>query len=68
MDVGFDDLLTYLMSVYSRVVSTDIINPVIKKMNEVLTDFATKLSSTVNIDRLKDVLELKETGEEGDGE
>jgi len=60
-DVGFDDLLTYLMSAYSRVVSVDIIDPVIKRMNEVLGEFAVKLSTTVNVNRLKDVLELKET-------
>jgi len=66
-DVGFDDLLTYLMSAYSRVVSVDIIEPVIKKMNEVLGDFAVKLSTTVNIERLKNVLELKETEEKEDG-
>jgi len=67
-DVGFDDLLTYLMSAYSRVVSMDIINPVIKKMNEVLDEFAMKLSTTINVERLIDVLELKETGEKGDEE
>jgi len=66
-DVGFDDLLTYLMSAYSRVVSVDIIDPVIKKMNEVLGDFAVKLSTAVNVERLKDVLELKETKEKEDG-
>jgi len=66
-DVGFDDLLTYLMSAYSRVVSVDIIEPVIKKMNEVLGDFAVKLSTTVNIERLKNVLELKETEEKENG-
>lgn len=66
-DVGFEDLLTYLMSAYSRVVSMDIIDPVIKRMNEVLGEFATKLSTTVNVDRLKDVLELKETEEADDG-
>jgi hypothetical protein len=58
-DVGFDDVLTYLMSAYSRVVSVDIIDPVIRKMNEVLAEFAVKLSTTIDIERLKDVLELK---------
>lgn len=67
-DIGFDDLLTYLMSAYSRVVSVDIIDPVIKRMNEVLEEFALKLSTTVNVDRLKDVLELKETEENENGE
>jgi len=66
-DVGFDDLLTYLMSAYSRVVSVDIIDPVIKKMNEVLGDFAVEMSIAVNVERLKDVLELKETEEKEDG-
>jgi len=65
-DVGFDDLLTYLMSAYSRVISVDIIDPVIKRINEVLGEFATKLSTTVNVDRLKDALELKETEENTD--
>lgn len=65
-DVGFDDLLTYLMSAYSRIVSMDIIDPVIKRMNEVLGEFASKLSTTINIDRLKDVLELKETKKKDD--
>jgi len=66
-DVGFDDLLTYLMSAYSRVVSVDIIDPVIKKMNEVLGDFAVKLSTAVNVERLKNILELKETEEKEGG-
>jgi len=66
-DVGFHDLLTYLMSAYSRVVSVDIIDPVIKKMNEVLGDFAVKLSTAVNVERLKNVLELKETEEKKGG-
>jgi len=67
-DIGFDDLLTYLMSAYSRVVSVDIIDPVIKKMNEVLGDFAVKLSTTINIERLKSVLELEDKGGGNDGE
>jgi len=67
-DVGFDDLLTYLMSAYSRVVSVDIIDPVIKRMNEVLEDFAVKLSTTINIERLKSVLELEDKGGGDNGE
>ncbi|MEM2953752.1 MAG: hypothetical protein QXU21_05705 [Candidatus Bathyarchaeia archaeon] len=60
VDVSFDELLTYLMSVYGRVVKEDIIGPVIKKMNEVLDEFAKKVSTSVNVGRLKEVLELKE--------
>ena len=67
-DVGFDELLTYLMSAYGRVVSVDIIDPVITRMNQVLGEFASKLSDTVDVDRLKDVMELKEAEESKDGE
>jgi len=67
-DVGFDDLLAYLMSAYSRVVSEDVVEPVIKKMNEVLREFAVNLSTTINLDRLKEVLELKESEGEEDEE
>jgi len=64
LDVGFDDLLTYLMSAYSRVVKEDIMGPVIKRMNEVLDEFAAKVSTTINVERLKEVLELEEKEEE----
>jgi hypothetical protein len=60
LDASFNDLLTYLMSVYSRVVKEDIMGPVIKRMNEVLDDFAKKVSTTINVERLKEVLELEE--------
>jgi hypothetical protein len=66
--VGFDDLLTYVMSAYTRVVSTDIIDPVITRMNQVLGDFASKVSDAVNVDRLMDVLELQEAGGSNDEE
>lgn len=64
MDVSFDELLTYLMSAYSRVVREDIIGPVIKRMGEVLDEFAIKVSTTINVERLREVLELK--GAEGE--
>lgn len=63
-DIGFEEFLTYLMSVYSKVVREDIIGPVIDKMNEVLSEFATKVSTAVNIERLRDVLEIEELEEE----
>jgi hypothetical protein len=63
-DVGFDELLTYLMSAYTRVVREDIIGPVINKMNEVLGEFAAKVSTAVNVERLKAVLELEEVEKE----
>jgi hypothetical protein len=64
VNVGFDELLTYLMSAYSRVVREDIIGPVIKRMNEVLDEFAVKVSTAINVERLREVLELKGEGEE----
>lgn len=63
-DVGFDEFLTYLMSAYTRVVREDIIGPVINRMNEVLEEFATKVSTAVNVERLREVLELEEVEEE----
>lgn len=64
MNIGFDELLTYLMSAYSRVVKEDIIGPVIERMNTVLDEFAKKVSTMVNVERLKEVLELKEVESE----
>lgn len=64
VNVGFDELLTYLMSAYSRVVREDIIGPVIKRMNEVLDEFAVKVSTAINVERLREVLELKGEEEE----
>jgi hypothetical protein len=65
-DVGFDELLTYLMSVYGRVVREDIITPVIKRMNEVLGEFAGNLSPIVDLERLMEVMEIEETEEKND--
>lgn len=66
-DVGFDDLLTYLMSIYSEVVRKDIVSPVVDKLRETLDQFASNLASSVNLERLSEVLELREKeGEGGD--
>jgi len=66
-DVGFDEVLTYLMGTYSRVIKEDVIGPVIKRMNEVLDEFASKVSGTVDKKRLMEVMELEEVEEESDG-
>jgi hypothetical protein len=65
-DVGFDELVTYLMSAYGRVVSEDIIQPVIAKINQVLDSFSSGLASSVDPERLKEVLELSDD-ESGEG-
>jgi hypothetical protein len=67
-NVSFDELLTYLMGTYSRVVREDIIGPVIKRMNEVLDEFAVKVSTAINVERLREVLELRWTEGESDEE
>jgi len=65
-NINFDELLAHIMSAYSKVVTEDIINPVIRRMNEVLNDFATNVSGIINVERLKEVLELREKEEESD--
>lgn len=65
-DVGFNDLLAYVMSAYGRVVKEDILGPVIERIHEVLNEFAFRVSSTVNVERLKDVLELKDSESVGE--
>jgi len=64
-NVNFDDLITYLMAAYNRVVREDIVEPVVRKMDEVLSEFASKTASLVDLERLKEALELREKeGEE----
>jgi len=65
-DIGFNELLTYLMSAYSKVIKEDVIGPVIRRMNEVLDEFARKVSTAINVERLREVLELKELESESD--
>ncbi len=59
IEVSFDELLTYLMSAYSRVIKEDIVEPVINRMNDVLNDFAAEISTSINVERLRQVLELE---------
>jgi hypothetical protein len=65
-NVSFDELLAHIMSAYSKVVTEDIINLVVKRIDDVLNDFATDVSGIINVERLKEVLELREKGEESD--
>lgn len=67
-DVGFQDMVTYLMSAYDRVVREDIIQPVISRMDQVLADFAESLAGEVDVARLKDVLEITEKGDNEDAD
>jgi hypothetical protein len=63
-NIGFYELLAYLMNAYSKVIKEDIIEPVIKRINEVLNEFAKEVYAIVDIGRLKQVLELREKEEE----
>lgn len=65
-NVDFNDLLAYVMSAYSKVVKEDVLGPVVRRINDVLNEFARRVSYYVNVGRLKDVLELrdKEAAEE----
>jgi len=65
-NVGFDDLLAYLMTAYNKVVEEDVIGPVIAKMKEVLDEFAKNTAPMVNVERLKETLELREREDETD--
>jgi len=59
-DVEFQDLVTYLMSVYEYTVREDVVTPVVNRIRFVIEDFARSvLVSGVDIVRLKDALELR---------
>ncbi len=62
--VEFDELLTYLMTAYTEVVSQDLVQPVVNKIDEVLKDFAKSVGTEVNLERLKNVMELRHKQEE----
>ncbi|MEM3390460.1 MAG: hypothetical protein QXO75_04595 [Nitrososphaerota archaeon] len=65
-DVDFKELLTYLMSAYDRIVSEDILKPIIDRMNEVLDNFSSGIVSMVDTNRLREILELSDDkSEEG---
>jgi hypothetical protein len=65
-NISFDELVVQIMSAYSKIVTEDIIDPVIRRINDVLYDFATSISSIINVERLRKVLELREEREESD--
>jgi hypothetical protein len=66
-NIGFDELLTYIMNAYSKVIQEDAIEPVIERINQVLGDFAKEVSLIIgDVERLKQVLELREKEVEPD--
>ena len=58
-NITFDELLSHIMDAYSRVIREEILQPVIQKIDDALTDFSDKITEGVSLDRLRDVLELR---------
>jgi len=62
-NVDFQDLVTYLMAVYEQAVSEDVLGPVVEKLDARVHGFAKKISSgNINIQRLKEALDLRGRG------
>jgi hypothetical protein len=66
-NVGFQDLVAYLMITYDALIRESLLDKVIEKMEEKIFSFGSKVMvDSPNIDRLKEVLELgKESRDEG---
>jgi len=59
-DVDFQDLVTYLMTVYAQAVREDVLGPVVKRLDDSVHAFARNISSgNVNIERIKEALDLR---------
>lgn len=59
--IDFQEFVTYLMSVYEYTVEEDIVTPVVEKLKYVVDGFSRAvLSYGLDINRLKEVLELRE--------
>ena len=60
-DVDFQDLVTYLMSVYEQAVREDVLGPVVEKLDARIHGFARSISTgNINVQRLKEALDFKE--------
>lgn len=65
LNIDFQEFVTYMMSVYEYTVEEDIITPVVEKLRHIVDGFSRAvLSYGVDINRLKEVLELREKGKE----
>lgn len=65
VNIDFQEFVTYFMSVYEYTVKEDIVTPVVERLRCVLNDFSRAvLSYGLDVDKLKEVLELKGESEE----
>lgn len=64
-NVRFDELLTYTMLAYDKLVREDVLGPVISRIESVLNNIAREVGERINVNRLKKVLELREEHERG---
>lgn len=59
-NIDFQEFVTYLMSVYEYTVEEDIVTPVVERLKYVVDGFSRRvLSYGLDVNRLKEVLELK---------
>lgn len=60
-NIDFHDLTTYLMSVYQEIVEEDRLNKIVERLNNEVIAFANNIErDNINIDRLKEALELRD--------
>jgi len=65
VNIDFQEFVTYFMSIYEYTVKEDIVTPVVERLRCVLNDFSRAvLSYGVDVNKLKEVLELKGESEE----
>ena len=66
-NIDFQDLITYLMAVYEQAVQEDVLGPVVRKLDARIHTFARRISKgNINVNRLKEVLELRKKESEED--
>ena len=60
-NIDFQDLVAYLMITYDTLIKESVLDRVIEKMEEKISSFSSRvIADAPNIDRLKEVLELRE--------
>ena len=64
-NIDFQDLVAFLMGTYDTIFKENVLDRVIEKMEEKISSFSSRvIADAPNIDRLKEVLELREEGKD----